>query len=129
MMIFTPISTSLGILLGRDAIYLDRLEQTKKTLVLEGEINGSLCQVTSKKRRWIKFSLTFRGVEAYDVETVDTSAVDCESSFDLVEGSERLKTIRTTVPSTSEYLIATYDFVIRVIAREYTFKLGTERSD
>ena len=48
---FQPVETSIGILYGRDAIFLDRLDVdiNQDTLTLQGDFNGRLA---SKSKLW-----------------------------------------------------------------------------
>jgi hypothetical protein len=85
----TPIETELGCFLGRDCIFLHDVtfEDGTTTLVLEGEINGSLCTIP-QPGNFVSYSLRFRGVLALKMVELDSWDYDCKSSFDEVRDSE-----------------------------------------
>ncbi len=127
MNIYIPIDTELGILSGRDCIYLDKVDLTNgtNTLKLSGEINGNLC---SQKRSglFIPYQFTFSGVLALKMIELDSWDFLSESSFDEIKKSTWLKKLDGKVnPSEHKhYIIQTYDEVFEVICNKFKFEIN-----
>ena len=88
---FVPISTSIGLLRGRDATYLHSLHLDGSTLILEGECNGRLATQASEQS--VRYTLRFLGVLAFRVTELDSWLhgsffVLTESSFGEVVDSQ-----------------------------------------
>ena len=58
---FLPIETEVGIISGKDAIYLDEIkyDYSKQSVNFIGELNSGLCSKTNDKDEFLKYSLTF----------------------------------------------------------------------
>jgi len=136
---FVPISTEIGTLCGRDAIYLDgvAVSDNCNTLELSGEFN---CALASKPppvpARWQAYQLRFRGVLAYQVVELDTweSAAGGswpESSFDEVSESEWLARIRgpmsRVAPQHRHFVFRTYDRVFEVVCTMFELTMKGTR--
>ncbi|MCS1350877.1 hypothetical protein [Mechercharimyces sp. CAU 1602] len=63
-----PVITELGIIDGRDSIFLDSVEQrfSPNQLKFIGEINGELCENNHLGYEWYPYELKFNSVQAYD---------------------------------------------------------------
>ena len=121
----------LGTLSGRDSIYLDALSQDEfGNITFKGEINSSLAE-NSQNKKWIPYTLKFRGVTIYyacDTDTYyDMENPKKESSFCIIEKSKWLARLPISNAEnkaiSKHYRLYTYDFVYNIIAEEYTFEL------
>lgn len=120
---------TLGILDGRDCIYIDMVTQNDMdNLIIKGEINGRLASKI-RNEKWIPFTLTFHRVIAYFSCEIDTyenmDAYDNlnHSSFNLVNNSQWLAVfpIRKDFDKSifKHYQVFTYDYVFNIIAVSY----------
>ncbi|GJN65056.1 hypothetical protein [Faecalibacterium gallinarum] len=96
----TAVNTCLGVLKGRDCIYLDQVKQDAlNNLTFTGDINGHLISQRRDEKDWFPYTLTFRQVLAYFTCELDTyeNMAGTEyldgSSFDLIEDSTWLKSL------------------------------------
>lgn len=124
----SAIKTSLGVLKGRDCIYLDKLNlSNKSSLVIEGQINRSLLEspaVTSLK--FLPYRLEFIGVLAFKVIDLETwshqfsEEIEVNASFVEVLNSKWIESLcNNRVNSNRHYLVQTHDNVIEVICRQF----------
>ncbi len=125
-----PVVTSLGLIEGRDAIFLEEIKLTETAIQISGEIGGGHCT----NGEWgddIPFWITFENIISLRMVELDFyEYLDYESSFDVVENSmeiQRLKEIEggdqgKLTPGHKHYIFATYDSVFDVIAARYNFK-------
>lgn len=126
---FKPIETEVGIIKGRDSIYLDEINYdcVNKKVELLGELNGELCE--NRKDKFIKYSLEFTGIYIFNMVELDLSyklvGMDFSvSSFVEIECSEKLnhaKKIRNK--KLKSFLLQTYDEVFEIICESYTLKI------
>ena len=124
-----PIETSLGILKGRDCIYLDKVYKKDRLYLFEGEINGRL--LNNGKDGFIKYKLEFKNVvsmftcELNSYDAINTNGV---YSFEIIENSKYLKTIAANdeldIKLLKHYRLKTYDDVFDIIAKDYVFEIG-----
>ena len=69
----TAVNTCLGVLKGRDCIYLDQVKQDAlNNLTFTGDINGHLISQCRDEKDWFPYTLTFRQVLAYFTCELDT---------------------------------------------------------
>lgn len=69
----TAVNTCLGVLKGRDCIYLDQVKQDAlNNLTFIGDINGHLVSQHRDEKDWFPYTLTFRRVLAYFACELDT---------------------------------------------------------
>lgn len=87
----------LGVLYGRDCIFVDNVVQTGSTLKFKGKINGSLASKIHDNI-WIPYELTFKQVIKYSSCELDTfeasrneAYATCKASFFIIQNSECLK--------------------------------------
>lgn len=128
---FEPIETVAGIILGRDAIYLDDInfDYQKKTLELRGELNSTLCSKYKNDDSFIGYKLTFSRVLAFAMIELDFRDHLGVSSFDRVVNSAWLDEMRRkdhsakVKPNLEHYLIFTYDDVFDVACESYELKI------
>ena len=96
----TAVNTCLGVLKGRDCIYLDQVKQDGlNNLTFTGDINSHLISQHRDEKDWFPYTLTFRRVLTYFACELDTYENLAEtghldgSSFDLIEDSTWLKSL------------------------------------
>lgn len=120
------IETELGIIAGRNAIYLDHLNTGLYPLTLElsGAISRNLCSIQSRPERFIKYRLRFHNVVSYTCCELDNFLQSryLKSSLNEVQDSE-LVNQRNLVATHRHYIVATYDHVLEVVASSYEFKI------
>lgn len=122
---YQPIETPIGILKGRDAIFLDGMDvdMQNNTLTLHGTFNGSLASRPIKKE--VAYTLRFSSVLALKVIELDSWDYSSSSSFDEVINSEWCSQLSGKVDeSFKHYLVQTYDDVVEVVCHKYTLTLG-----
>ncbi|MBD5159266.1 MAG: GNAT family N-acetyltransferase [Ruminococcus sp.] len=124
----------LGVLNGRDCIYIDTVTQDDTdNLTFKGEINGHLVEKI-KTDDFITYRLIFHRVLAYFVceldtyENIDNSAHLDYSSFNIVKGSKWLESfpVRSDFDKSlyRHYQVFTYDFVYNIIAVDFDFSVS-----
>lgn len=136
MQLAVPIVTEAGLLKGRDAVFLDRIESDGLELVLAGDINSGLSSAGTGVM--IPYRLTFIGVissftcELDSHETIPENQfpypAPYASSFDLIENSLYLARlpVRGDYDKTRyrHYCLSTYDHIFHVIAEGYFLRLA-----
>ena len=124
---FKVIKTPLGIVEGRDGIYLDEVIYKDRTnkVILRGSLNGCLCDKGDKdKVEFSDFELVFNGVLASKIIELDSWDWDSTSSFDEVIESDWIKDLGGKVTSKNRhFLVQTYDDVIEVVCDSFELKL------
>jgi hypothetical protein len=128
---FIPITTEIGTLFGRDAIFLDSvsLSDNCNTLELSGEFNCSLAsKPPPSPAKWQAYKIQFCGVLAFRVTELDTWESTQggrwpKTSFDEVTESEWLAQLRSPMsavkPEHRHFIFQTYDYVFEVICTSY----------
>lgn len=121
-----PIKTSLGELSGRDCIFLDAIKfpNGPTVLVLEGEVNGSLCD-SPWDGKYIPYVLTFRGVLALKMIELDSWKWDGQiiSSFFEIQESSWIQELEGKVTTEHKhYLVITYDDVFEIVCDQFEFQ-------
>jgi len=122
----------LGLIYGRDAMYLDKIEFDRtRNVKLIGEFNSSLCEKTkSHEDKYIPYELTFNGILEFKV--IELDFYYCEnhvSSFEQVINSDRINEFSKNSQgfkvkdSHKHYIIHTYDDVIELIASGFELKI------
>ncbi|RKP44065.1 hypothetical protein D7Z26_27015 [Cohnella endophytica] len=122
------ISTEVGIISGRDAIFLDKVNFLSTNEVeLEGEINAILCSFVNEEK-YIPFKFLFKGIYYFNMVELDislstiTKDVQLSSSLIEVEDSVLLKTINEVRGLDLRHLIiVTYDDVFEIACKEFNF--------
>ena len=128
----TAVNTCLGVLKGRDCIYLDKVKRDGlNNLTFTGDINGHLISQHRNEKDWFPYTLTFRRVLTYFACELDTYENLAEtghldgSSFDLIEDSTWLKSLPVREDFNKDiyrhYRLFTYDDVYNIIAVSYEF--------
>ncbi|MCL2368935.1 MAG: hypothetical protein FWC72_08050 [Oscillospiraceae bacterium] len=126
------IETSVGVLSGRDCIFLDTVMQDadNNSMVFAGDINGNL---VAKAKEWLPYKLKFMQVLAYFCCELDTYEnlvnTNSNSSFDVMENSAWLESlpIRCDYDKNDykHYRLFTYDDVYDIIAIEYQLEISS----
>jgi hypothetical protein len=125
--IFHPIETTLGVLSGRDALFLDQIEMDiqQGVLQLKGTINGAL--LAKSLNRDIAYVLTFFGVLALQLIELDSWDNCATSSFDEVWHSRwQVQLGGKVTPDHRHYLVQTYDDVIEVVCQRFDLMIEDE---
>jgi hypothetical protein len=123
----------LGILNGRDCIYIDNVIQDNyDNLEFKGEINGYLADKI-KEKKWIPYSLVFHKVIAYfsceldTYENIDAYGYLDYTDFNVVENSQWLTNfpIRKDFDKSlyKHYQLFTYNIVYNIIAVSFDFDI------
>ena len=144
--LFQPIQTAIGILDGRDAIFLDRVHYDiyPLKLTLIGSLNGTLSSA-GQSGIFYDYCLTFFDIQALQTVELDLALPpEGHSSFDQVLNSRWLSRLqladeRNVVPQTivarcNHYRLWTYDYVFDVICSRYELTVqadhpGTPQAD
>lgn len=122
----------LGVLYGRDCIFVDSVVQTDSTLKFTGEINGSLASKIQDDI-WIPYELIFKQVIKYSSCESDTYEADenethgiSKGSFLVIQDSDYLKNIPIRYDYKKydyrHFMVCTYDFIFNVFAVDYKLK-------
>lgn len=125
-----PVETTIGIMQGRDAIYLDSFDYDGSTLFLRGSINGNLASNTTE--RDVFYSISFRGVLALQILELDSWchmdwSDNRSSSFDEITNSRWQAALGGKVtPEHRHFSFVTYDEVIDVICNDYKIQFRRE---
>jgi hypothetical protein len=140
------VETDIGILWGRDCVYLDGVEMpTLSTLRLVGAINIRIVKGYKPPRGWEKvevlpFTLDFTSVlgfrmlehDVWGLQESDDNALH-SSSFERVVNSAWIQSLAKGIhpEHLSKYLhyqVGTYDDVFDVISLGYELKFGNENA-
>jgi hypothetical protein len=129
-----PVRTQLGVLQGRDCIFLDRvsLADRTNTLTLEGDISGNLAELRSPGM-FLPYTLVFSGVLALRILELDSWSDDPKSSFDEIHVSLWMAELRSATSSHADdshhhYCVQTYDDVIDVVCTSFVLTIRAARS-
>jgi len=128
------IDTCLGVLNGRDCVYLDQMKRDDlNNLTFTGDINGHLISQHRNEKRWFPYTLIFQRVLAYfacELDTYENLAGLWHlngSSFDLIEDSSWLKSLPVRKDFDKDiyqhYRLFTYDDVYNIIAVSYKLEV------
>lgn len=125
---YIPCETLVGIIAGRDAIFLDDVHYTPNALrlTLRGDLNANLCSLNKGEAEWIAYELTFLGVVAFRMIEIDLSGWRGLSSFDEVRHSSWLGELLAHDEAQSlssrhnHFYVMTYDHVFDIIAKSYS---------
>ena len=125
-----PIETPVGVVRGRDAIFLDALlhEGDLSALECAGELSATLCDSYTGSANWIGFKLKFLHVpffRGWEIEAYPFK-LEKQSSFDLVKDSTLLRELDTQ--KHKHYVLSTYDYIYEIVAKNFELTLGRERS-
>jgi hypothetical protein len=120
----TGINTEIGIIKGRDAIYLDKILFSKETeLTLTGEFSYD---------KWDKkFEMTFKGIVFLSTIELDFDKRGQNESLAVVEDSETIKEFKKLDHSSKindrykHYYIRTYDTVFEIISDRFELTIET----
>ncbi|NMM52927.1 hypothetical protein [Paenibacillus aquistagni] len=128
---YHALQTKVGVISGRDAIYMDEYVYNcqSRELTVRGEFNyNQFSQLEEEGEAFIPFVWTFHNVLYVESTELDFYSQErlIEASFGLIQPSARLEAMREegNTKLTEEhrhFVIATYDEVIEVIASmDYT---------
>lgn len=125
-----PVKTQLGLIKGRDSIFLDKLVQTDcpSTVKVHGEISANLCtDYSGPPGKWISYEMTFKGVLAYRGWEIDLypSELQIVSSLDIIQGSTWAEDLAGS--TRTHYVLSTYDYIYEILAQDFKLELGDAR--
>lgn len=137
MQISKLIETEIGVLWGRDCVYLDHTSKPNAgTLLLRGTINCRIVRNYLPPPGWeqaedLPYELLFHNVlgfqmlelDAWGTQNEDLSALS-ESCFEEVENSMWLKRLHDKLERLRHLRLATYDDVFDVLCETYTWQFG-----
>jgi len=124
-----PINTEVGIIKGRDGIFLDKMEHNGFEIIFYGELAENVFNSFGGKD--LKYKLIFKDIVFYKCYELDIYPIEnlLESSFDLVKNSELLKKLKSRDDQNKiqenhkHYILGTYDNIFEIIATEYNLKI------
>jgi len=126
----TAIETKeVGKISGRDAIFLDLLQQDLGKLSFIGEFNSSLISKNKFDCKFIPYKLIFEDVIYFECCELDFSVCNYESSFDVVENSELLLRFKKhdtnkITENHKHFVLQTYDYVYNILAVDYKLEIN-----
>lgn len=112
-----PLS-EVGLVRGRDGIYVDSVCQRRREVVIKGSINGKLIE-NSALGDWIEFILTFHDVLRLRCEDADLSPFAEEFSFGMMHGAS----FAGGMVGRKHFVIAGYDAILEVLAAGFDVQL------
>jgi len=124
----------VGIISGRDAIFLDEFKQIFDNIdncIFKGAINSKLIEM-KKERDYIPCIFLFKDVIYCQCCEIDTyvNEVKMDSSFDLIDNSDLIKELKNGRRSSKikdehvHYVLQVYDYVYDIIATGYKLEIG-----
>ena len=121
--------TELGVLRGRDCVFLDAasFEYATNTLVIRGDVNGNLCRppLTGES---IPYAFRFTGVLAQTMVELDSWEGPSESSFDEVMDSRWIRKLKGKITEEHHhYVLQTYDDVFEIVCDAWALSLESPR--
>lgn len=126
----SAIETPIGILKGRDAIYVDDFHHKYNAIEITGELNGSLCSRRSSNAEWYRYILKFNTVIVYKCENIDYyqwRKWNTVSSFDVISDSIWIEEYGLDIEKFQHYILETYDYVYLIICESYSLDIIGER--
>jgi hypothetical protein len=132
---FEPIDTVLGIIKGRDAIFLDDVifDYGNNQIELRGEFNSNLCSNSKEVDAYIGYSLTFAGLLGITMIELDLNNDFGKSSFARVINSVWINEMRLrdhsakVKPNLEHYFVASYDDVFNIACETFELKILNSR--
>jgi hypothetical protein len=123
---YKPVTTCIGELHGRDAIYLEAVLYDGHNLSIRGECNGELA--SNAQEAWVPYLLTFKNVMAFRAIELDSwlenhcdEAPDTSSFWEVIDSIWR-EQLRGKVGATFRHFgLQTYDDVFDVVCADYEF--------
>ena len=126
--VLKPIITEVGIIIGRDAIYLDKVNFiNEQTFELVGGFTGSLCENLDDDVE-TAYSIIFNNVHLFKMMELDFDEYEYVSSFDLIENSKQLykmitedleRNIKKIDNSYQHFIFRTYDTVFEIVGKDF----------
>jgi len=124
----SPVTTSVGKIWGRDAIYLDETRiVNESTIELIGDFNGSLCEHLADGS-FHKYQITFQSVMWFQMIELDYDDMEYRSSFDEVKNSRQLEAMLARDRAAGigkidinyhHFVFRTYDIVFQFVGRSF----------
>jgi hypothetical protein len=120
------IHKEIGLIKGRDGIYMDSLEVVDKTIKITGDINCQLCSI-HHDARWIKFNLIFKQVIYHKLLEPECFSYISKYESNIAEekGSELI--MKYGIENKKHYIVLTYDYCLEVVASEIEMRIISKR--
>jgi hypothetical protein len=122
MPLYNPIKTRYGILRGREALLLRRLEYHNTILRLETTLNLEYTSEGGQGRAEAVFE--FVGVRVWAVTNLDDFRGNLSSSYDEVQGSLWLETAVQNAARVRQYQLLCMFEVLEVLCEKASLRLG-----
>ncbi len=120
---YQPIKTRYGILRGREALRLERLEYDGQALMLHAILELSHTSEGDAGRVTCRFE--FIGVRVFHITKLEDFRGNLTSSFDEVHGSDWLETtLLEGGQSVRQYQLIMYSDVLEVLCKRGSLRLG-----
>ena len=132
---FKAIDTPVGIVAGRNAIYLDSIDYNydARTVSFSGQFDAGLCRGYKGDKAWIDYTISYRSViyfrqvelDHYSPDTLNeiTSSIDENTGSELLAALKEIEKGNKISPDHKHYLLATYDDIFDVVARDIKIEL------
>lgn len=131
--IIKPIITEVGLIFGRDAIFLDKVNIiNEETFELLGEFSGSLCK-NLKDDNDVKYKIIFKNVHLFKMTELDFNEIEYKSSFDEIVNSKQLlkmnkidkeNSVNKIDKTYKHYVFSTYDTVFEIIGKDFILEIN-----
>lgn len=120
-----PVVTKLGVISGRDAFELKKIETqlTPISITLWLSLSTNLCSAPHPFEGFIDVKITFQDVLMYGAYSLDFFPYEnqIDSSFDKIQDSAYLKEYDPK-GAYMHLLLSAYDHVIEVVCKSYDFE-------
>lgn len=121
------IETVVGILQGRNALYLDEAKQTfsPPLIAFKGVLSAPRCSNYQGAERFPIYEASFADCRYFTCVEIDRYKNEkyLTSSFDLVLNSDLLESLKLS-GSHQHYIFATYDFIYEIVATNFTLTVA-----
>jgi hypothetical protein len=131
---YVPVNTQIGIISGRDALFLDDMRYAERELFLRGSVNEY--RIPQPVSTPVSYMMVFYGVLAIRFVELDSwyhlySPSEPENiCFAEVVDSQWKASLEGKVTSSHKhYYFATYDDVIEVVCEDYEFIIHTSGAE
>ncbi len=130
-----PVETEVGIIAGRNAIYLDTLDWNYRRAEVKftGQFTASLCSGYQGDAYWLDYQLVFQGVISFKMVELDFDESETASSFDRVNDSSWLRKCKEwddadkLTPAHQHYILTSYDDVFEFLASHFKLSVREAR--
>lgn len=122
-----PIETEVGIINGRDAIYLESVQHSihPSQLTIAGKLNTILCSRYVGGKDWIDYKIRFLNVCVYKCYELDMYGAETEikSNFDYIQNPNWSFSLPKNY---MVYVFSTYDYIYEIACSEYILEINVD---